>query len=178
MRAAEAAADAAEAAEAAAEAEEEMLSKSPGGGGFRSPPASSECRESHSPARSAFWVTEDGKEGQGERQERSRSPDRPSPRPNDGTSNASAGREEWGGRERELGEEGSLHGNARHREQRGEDGGRGEGFRRRETSERSGSEEEMLRKARDQVCGGCLFPGVSGSNLALDGSRVVLSGRR
>lgn len=149
VRAAEAAADAAEAAEAAAEAEEEMLSKSPGGGGFRSPPARSECRERHSPARSAFWITGGGKEGQGEGQERSGSPDRRSPRPNDGASNARSGREEWG--------EGSLHGKARRRGQRGEDGGKGEGFRRLETSESGGgggSEEEKLRKARDQVRAG------------------------
>jgi len=138
VRAAEAAADAAEAAEAAAEAE---------GGGFRSPPASSECRERHSPARSAFWVTEGDKEGRREGKKGSTSPGRRRPHPSDGASNIRQGREDWGGR----GEEESLQGDARHREQRGEDGGKGEGFRRRETNERVGSEEEMLRKARDQV---------------------------
>lgn len=151
VRAAEAAADAAEAAEAAAEAEEaeeEMCSRSPGGGGaFRSPPPVSEFRQRHSPARSAFRPTEGDKDGAAEHQRGTRT----SPRP---TVNPSTNRR--------AREEGSQSGDGETPREMGRHRGRGDGgggehkdYRSPAGSRCGGStsEEEMLRKARDQVRG-------------------------
>lgn len=147
VRAAEAAADAAEAAEAAAEAEDEasQTTPSPGGGAFRSPPAtSSERRDRVSPGQSAFWLTEKDIEGATERHKGSGSPKQRSPRANDDhPPTYRADEEDGGGRG-----DGDSHQERAGR--RGEDEGRW----RREGNERRSSEEEKLKKARDQV-GSC-----------------------
>lgn len=147
VRAAEAAADAAEAAEAAAEAEEEIHQPSPGGGNLRSSPASSECHERHSPARSAFWLTEGDKEGPTESHKGSGGPKRRSPLANDHASTNRKDGEEGG----ERGGGDSPEGRVGRRGQDDGVGGKGENVWRREGSERGSSEEEMLKKARDQV---------------------------
>lgn len=145
VRAAEAAADAAEAAEAAAEAEEEMCSHSPGGGGFRSPPAVSEFRERHSPARSAFSPAEGGEEEAGEHQKGS------SPRRKADPSTSRQGRQEGG----EIGDRGASKERVRRREQDDESGGKQKDYCPPAATGRGSSEEEMLRKARDQVGAWC-----------------------
>lgn len=151
VRAAEAAADAAEAAEAAAEAEEEMCSRSPGGGGgaFRSPPPVSEFRERHSPARSAFWPTNGDKEGAAAEHQKGSSS---SPRQNANPSTNRQGRQEGG--ESTDGE--TPRERVRHRGRGDGGGGEHEDYPGPAASERGGSsEEEMLRKARDQVKMAC-----------------------
>lgn len=148
VRAAEAAADAAEAAEAAAEAEEEMCSRSPGGGGaFRSPPVVSESREHHSPARSAFWLAEGDKEQVAQHQGGTSSSARPKA--------DAQGRQESG----ESGDGDTPRERVRNRGQ--DDGGSGThtDLRPPAASGRGGgSEEEMLRRARDQVRGAASEP--------------------
>ena len=158
VRAAEAAADAAEAAEAAAEAEEEeMCSRSPGGGGgggtaFRSPPPASEFRErrSHSPAREAFWLTEGDKDGAVEHNKGASSGPRPEAHAPTESRDGGGGGESGDGatprgervpeRRRDEGSGGRHKDDFRAPAARGHGGG--------------SSEEEMLRKARDQVTRG------------------------
>lgn len=163
VRAAEAAADAAEAAEAAAEAEEEILSRSPGGGGggaFRSPPAVSAFREHLSPARSAFCLAEDDKE---EAREHHTGKGSSPPPPNADKSASTRGIQEGGG----GGDRGTFSRERVRHTGRGHDGG-GSGerndYRAIVASGRgssSSSEEEKLRKARDQVKSVLLKPGRS-----------------
>lgn len=134
VKAAEAAADAAEAAEAAAEAEEE--SQKSQSNAFRSPPpTNSESRRHPSPARSAFWVTDGNKGGQADHGHADgSSPKSHTPRLMDDLSI-----EGGGGRAEER-----HAGGVRHRGQAGEDHG---------SSGRGGTEEEMLKRAREQVGG-------------------------
>lgn len=141
VRAAEAAADAAEAAEAAAEAEEELCSRSPAGGGVLSPPAISECREHHSPARSAFYLTDGDKGGTSEHLKSE------SPHPNgDASSNRHDGH---GGRENG---DGRFPSDTLERRALNDGGGGDVGnYRSPAASGPRSNEEEMLRKARDQV---------------------------
>lgn len=156
VRAAEAAADAAEAAEAAAEAEEEMCSHSPGGSGaFRSPPAASEFRERRrSPSREAFWLEEGDKEGAAEHLEGASSSARPK-------AHASTDRQGRGGGG-ESGDGASARERVRHKGQGEGGGGKHKDYRAPAASGRGDTgEEEMLRKARDQVRGASLSPDTS-----------------
>lgn len=148
VRAAEVAADAAEAAEAAAEAEEEAHTPSPKGP-FRSPPSSSEYRgrDRRSPARSAFRLSDGDKEGPTESHMGNGSPKRCSPQEKHHSSTYRVDQEGGGGR----GDGDSHQGRVGHREEDEGFGGKDDDCRRRETKEGRSSEEEMLKKARDQV---------------------------
>ncbi|CAM9617023.1 unnamed protein product, partial [Hapterophycus canaliculatus] len=151
VRAAEAAADAAEAAEAAAEAEEELQLSQPQSQpqsqsrsqGFRPPPAEQYFEEEQqrerqrqcSPARSAFYLTEGGREEEAERLEAEGTP---KSRRYDASSVRGTG-----------GEAGNRGGDGR----RGyvEEGGEDRNRKRGEVGGSAGSEEQMLKRARDQA---------------------------
>ncbi|CAB1098684.1 unnamed protein product [Ectocarpus sp. CCAP 1310/34] len=131
VKAAEAAADAAEAAEAAAEAEEEsqQLQSST----FRSPPPTKSMSRRHpSPGRSAFWVTDGNERGPVDHAHADgSSPKSRTPRlMDDGSTQGGTGKAE----------ERHARG-VRHRGEVGEDLG---------SSGRGGTEEEMLKRAREQ----------------------------
>ncbi|CAM9827313.1 unnamed protein product [Ectocarpus sp. 4 AP-2014] len=131
VKAAEAAADAAEAAKAAAEAEEK--SQQSQSNAFRSPPpTNSKARRHPSPARSAFWVTDGSERGPADHAHADgSSPKSRTPRPMDDVSTqGGTGRAE----ERHAG-------GVRHRGGAGEDHG---------SIGRGGTEEEMLKRAREQ----------------------------
>lgn len=139
VRTAEAAADAAEAAEAAAEAEDECSPSVI----ISSPPIGRESRRKHSPARSAFWLTEgDDKEQSPEQRDAG---NMTKSRPYSGDSGTVGGAGEGvdgGGRKRSPRHARGHAGVVGDRGSRGEVGGSG-----------SASEDAKLKHAREQVRG-------------------------
>lgn len=147
VKAAEAAADAAEAAEAAAEAEEEMQLSQPQSrseGLPRSPFANPDLEEKQeerghrrqcSPARSAFYLTERGREEEAGCLEASRTPKSR----HDNTSPVRAAGGEGVSERGDENREGYTEAGEGRNHHQGEAGGS------------AGSEEQMLRRARDQV---------------------------